>query len=57
MKCSARIALRAGPVVLSKYSKLPLRTLTAPTDTRVAPWLMRSKSTKRSSVLFSCEVS
>ena len=34
----------------SKYSKLPLRTLTAPTDSRTAPELMRSKSTMFSSV-------
>ena len=26
----------AGPEVLSKYSKLPVRTFTAPTDTRIS---------------------
>ena len=35
--------------VLSKYRKLPLVTLTAPTESRTAPELSRSKSTRRSS--------
>ncbi len=43
--------------VLSKYSKLPLCTLTAPTDTRMSPELMRTKSAISSSVLSNGEVS
>ena len=35
--------------VVSKYWKLPVVTLTAPTDSRTAPELSRSKSTSRSS--------
>ena len=42
---------------LSKYLKLPVVTLTAPTLSRVFKSLMRSKSTSRSSVLRSGAVS
>src|SRR5208283_2971501 len=46
----------SGPiwwVVLSKQTKLPVRTLTAPTLKRIRPSLIRSKSTRPSSVAFS----
>jgi len=47
MMCSGLILW----LVESKYTKLPLRMLTAPTLKRISPALMRSKSTSRSSVL------
>src|SRR5215831_13865298 len=46
MMCSGLILW----VVESKYTKLPLRMLTAPTLKRISPALMRSKSTSRSGV-------
>ena len=53
MKCSGARRMRE----LSKYTKLPVPTLTAPTDTRVSPELIRSKSHSFSSVARSCDVS
>ena len=68
MKAIDRILTIAGPdamkcsgckriFVLSKYTRLPVRTFTAPTETRMSPSLMRSKSANFSSVSFSCAVS
>jgi hypothetical protein len=53
MMCSGPMRWR----VLSKYTELPVRTFTAPTLKRASHALMRSKSTSRSSVAFSAEVS
>jgi hypothetical protein len=53
MMCSGPMRWR----VLSKYTELPVRTLTAPTLKRASQALMRSKSMRRSSVLRSGEVS
>src|SRR5580698_9178421 len=53
MKCSGSRRI----FVLSKYTRLPVRTFTAPTETRMSPSLMRSKSANFSSVSFSSAVS
>src|SRR5262249_48504411 len=53
MICAGGIRWGVG----SKQTKFPVRTLTAPTLRRVPPSLMRSKSTRRSSVAFSGDTS